>query len=504
MALTSDQCKKFHDYLGRRPYPWDTKIAKDRHPREFIYAGMYKSSPWASFTGTEHLWEKVHVARPNDNGMWTQFQADPCLGAPCDVESKYIGHGVTQYSYGHYKTDYRSAVFCLDQLNTIQEAPKKLDAIVQGYKKVPEDVCGTFLRYQSFKEAGTAAEGAGLWLVGVQDAYGNPANIDMTASMFSVSQGGAAGSKNNVFINLNAGGALTTLATAGKISAATTAGLIPYLSQLTMEYLGNHQEDLAGCGYTDSEWAVSGKFQITMDETTGRRLHVANPELSKMYSVSDFSKGGAFYGYGLSSGCGDWLFKKDPQQLRFRFRADLDGKDLAGNSLSGAVWIENVQPFENVAASYGIKPQFSPEYKAAPIRIYHCFHREARETFVGDVTSVNSEMKFGLPRSFMGQWTWKHPHFFKAFDPQTGSVCEYDNVKDNKGFFLGEYDLGIKTVYPEIERWFLALGEATPYVRRPNTVTPATAPSSYTDYQSLLAYNDHCADTSYTWSIEDV
>jgi hypothetical protein len=73
-------------------------------------------------------------------------------------------------------------------------------------------------------------------------------------------------------------------------------------------------------------------------------------------------------------------------------------------------------------------------------------------------------------------------------------------VKDNKGFFLGEYDLGIKTIYPEIERWILALGEATPYTRRPNTVTPATTPSSY---QDLIAYNAHCAspdnDTSYVW-----
>jgi hypothetical protein len=103
-------------------------------------------------------------------------------------------------------------------------------------------------------------------------------------------------------------------------------------------------------------------------------------------------------------------------------------------------------------------------------------------------------MKFGVARSFMGKWSWKHPSYFNAFDPNTGTVCAIDNVKDNKGFFLGEYDFGVKTIYPEIERWFLALGEATPYTRRPNTVTPVQGPLSTQDYQALLAYNGHCGD----------
>jgi hypothetical protein len=59
--------------------------------------------------------------------------------------------------------------------------------------------------------------------------------------------------------------------------------------------------------------------------------------------------------------------------------------------------------------------------------------------------------------------------------------------------------LGCKTLYPNIERWIMALGEATPYVRRPNTVTPTTAPASKTDYQALLAYNAHCADNPTYW-----
>ena len=165
--LSTSQCKQFHDYLGRRPYPWDKKISKDRKPRNFIYVGMYKTSKWTPFTETVHLFEKVYVGRANDPGMWQQFYADPCLGAPCDVPARYIEHGVDQLAFGRFRIDYRTAVFCLDQLNTIEEAPAKLDAIVEGYKNVPEDVAGGFLRQLSLRQAGTASQGAGLFLVGV-------------------------------------------------------------------------------------------------------------------------------------------------------------------------------------------------------------------------------------------------------------------------------------------------------------------------------------------------
>ena len=494
MSLTASQCSAFNDFMGRRPYPWDKKIAKDRKPRNYIYTGMYKSSKWTPQTETVHLHEKVYVARPNDPGMWQQFFADPCLGTPCDSPTRYIGHGVDQLAFGRFRQDYQTAVFCLDQLNTVEEAVAKLDAIVEGYKDVPEDICGSFLRQLAMRNGGTAAQGGGLWLAGVQDAYGNPVSIDITDSMFALSAGSKAGDANNLYINLNANGALTTLAAASKITAATTAGLVPFLSQLTMEYLANHQEDLAGQGYHDKEWSVAGKFNITMDDTTARRLLVANPELRGLYKAADFEKGGAFYSLGMNTGCGDWLFKRDPQQWRFNFRSDLDGLDLAGNALTGAVWIEQVWPYENVAATFGIKPQYSMKWKSAPIRIYHCYNREARELFVGDIESVNSEMKFGLARSFMGKWTWHSPEYFTAFDPNTGTTCNFNNPKKNKGYFLGEYDFGFKTIYPEIERWILALGEATPYTRRPNTIAPPTAPANSTDYQALIAYNGHCGD----------
>lgn len=487
MPLNTGQCQQFNDFLGRRPYDWDKRIAKDRKPHAYIYTGMYKTEMFPLQDGTTHLHERVYVTRPNDPGLWTQFTADPCVGNPCDNPRQYIGHGVDQLRYDRYRREYQTPVFCLDQLNTIEEGIQKMAAIAQGYQDLPEEICSDFLRVLTLRKAGTTAQGAGLFLAGLQDASGNPVSIDVADSMFQVTTSNAApvNTANSLLINLNAFGALTAL------GITTTPLLAAALGQLSMEYLANMQEDLAANGYHDRDWLVDGKFSITTDATTRRRLLVANPALTQMYNAADFAKGGAFYSFGITAGCGDWLFKEDKAQMRFGFRVDLDGLDLTGAALANAIWLQQIWPYENVAATYGLKPQFSSMWKNAPVRLYHVYNREARTVYVGDIGSINDEMKFGLARSFMGKWSWKSPDYFEAIDPNTGVKCTYNNDKKNKGYWLGEYDLAEKTVYPEIERLILALGEPQPYVRVPRT---NTAPNGPLAYQHLLPYNQLCGE----------
>lgn len=487
MPLTQGQCAQFNDFLGRRPFDWDKRIAKDRKPHNFLYTAMYKTSTWPPFTGTTHLHEKVYVNRANDPGLWDQFQADPCLGAPCDPPRQNIGYGVDQLRYDIFNRRYQTPPFCLDQLNTIEEVIPKLAAIAEGLKELPEDISSDFLRLLTLRKAGTAAQGAGLFLCGLQDAAGGPLAIDVTENMFVVTPTAAApgNTANSLFVNLNANGQLTAQ------GITTTALLAAAMGQLTMEYLGSHQESLAAEGYHDKDFLVEGGFAITTDQTTRRRLLAANPALTAMYQAADFAKGGAFYSYGISRGCGDWLFKEDKQQLRFGFRSDLDGLDLTGVALANAIWVQQVWPYENVAATFGSKPQFSTAWLNAPIRMFHCYNRDAREIFVGDITSVNDEMKFGLARSFMGEWKWYSPDFFQYTDPTTGVTCSFKNEDHGKGYWMGDYRMGIKTVYPEIERIIFALGENTPSVRVPRT---NTAPLGSATYQHLLAYNPLCGD----------
>lgn len=487
MPLSESQCRAFNDELGRRPYNWDKRIAQDRKPIDYLYTTMYATEPWDSFTGTVHLHEKVYVARPNDPGLWDQFTADPCVGAPCDPPIQVIGHGVDQLRYEQFYREYASQVFCLDELNTIEEGVAKMAAIAKGYQELPESITSGFLRLLSLRKAGNAATQSGLFFAGMQDSSGNPSSLDISDNMFTVAQGQSlVGSRNTLFINLNANGGLTAL------GITSTTLLRANFGKLTMEYLMNLEDDLIANGYHKKDWLVGGKFSITADKNTIRELRQANPALSNMYDAADFDKAGAYYSLGMGGGCGDWLFKPDAEQMRFRFRSDLDGKDFSGGTLAGAIWLENVFPYQNVPATFGIKPVYSADWKNAPVRMFHCYNREARTVQLPDITSVNSEMKFGLARSFMGKWTWRSPDYFSFTDPSTGQSCNYNNPKKNKGYFNGEYRMGIKTVYPEIERIIFAQSEASPFLIVPRTNPAPLAPVAG-DYVQNIAYNSSCA-----------
>lgn len=499
MPLSLAQCGQVNSYLGSRPYDWSKKIAADRKPFNYTYTGIYATEKYPNNFGTNMFFERTYNMRPNNPGLWQPFVTAPCIGTPCAQPRTVISQGVDQFQTTTYIQEYTSDVFCLDQLNTIEEVITKLGQVMTGMNKIPDQVCSDFLRALTLRRAGTQAQGAGLFLAGISDTVGNPVAIDISDNMFQVSAvantgtAARAGVTNVLFCNLNANGGLTAL---GK---GTTALLQAAMGQLTMEYLGNFQEDLAANGYHDSEWLQAGKFSITSDSATMRRLLNANPALTTLYRADDFQKNGQFYSYGVANGCGDWLFKQDTNQMRFIFRGDLDGKDLAGGSTSNSVWIQQVWPYENVSATYGSKPVFSQLWKNAPIRMYHCYNRDARKILVSDIASVNDEMKFGLARSFMGEWKWMSPDYFTAVDPTSGTTCSYLNDKRNYGYMLGEYRMGIQTWFPEIERVILALGESQQFVRIPNTNSPSfgppgslTGPGANEGYQSLASYNSTC------------
>lgn len=434
MAFTQDECNKFNSFLFRRTPDWDKELAKDRFPYSYVYTTMYQQKTWPSFTGTEHTWDKVHVTRPNDDGCWEEINAAACATNICDPSRLYTGWGSTRSTYVKYHRDYQTPVFCYDQLRHVEEAIAQLDAIIAGHKKLPDLIVSDFLRLLSLRTSDYIhiAGSAGI-------------KVTVTPAIFE-----------NNCKNIDLGG----------------TGNLP-TSKLTMNYLDNHVEDLMYNGYFDQEFLPQGKFTITTDIQTQRDLTNANPALTQMYNAADFAKGGKFYAYGVMSGAGNWLFKVDPEPMRFQH--------------IGAGVLQRIWPYENVAATVGKKPQFDDAYKNAEYQLFHVYNRAARDVYVGDISSVNSEMKFGLARNLMGRWSWKSPDYFRAYDPNSGNVCEYQNDKKNKGYFLGEFEFGVKTVYPEIEMMILAK-------REPQGVLddPRCAAASAMVYQTLTPYNSFC------------
>lgn len=434
----SVNCNKFNDYLFRRTPNWDRELARDRYPFNYLYTTMYETLTWPAFTGTEHTWDRVHVTRADDNGCWDEMDADPCITTICDPTPRYLGWGSTRDTYTKYHQDYRTPVFCFDQLRHVQIAREQLNALVAGLKEQPEEILSDFLRLISLRQADV-----------IHICGSALTEVTVTASMLT-----------NGCLNLNLG----------------SAANVP-TSKLSMEYLNNHVENLMYNGYFNKEFMPQGKFMITSDITTQQQLCNANPALTGMYNAADFVKGGKFYAYGVMAGCGNWLFKIDPTPIRF-------------NHIGGGI-LRRIWPYENVATTVGKRPQFSTQYKNAQFQLYHVYNRACRQVFVGDITSVNSTMQFGLARSLMGKWSWKNPPYFKAYDINTGTVCEYDNVKGNKGFFLGEFEIGVKTMYPEIEMMIIAEREAQPVVNVPRVAGDV----AMTTYETLTPYNTLCEES---------
>jgi hypothetical protein len=322
-------------------------------------------------------------------------------------------------------------------------AREQLAAIVEGLREQPEEIVSDFLRVLSIRQADYIHIcGSALAKVEVTD----PDTI-FTDQCLNLDLGAAAN--------------LPT-------------------SKLSMEYLDNHVEDLMYNGYHNKEFAPMGKFMITCDIQTHRSLANANPALTQMYNAADFAKGGKFYAYGVMGGVGNWLFHVDKAPMRF-------------NHIGGGK-LRRIWPYENTATgpSVGKRPVFSDAYKQATYQMYHVYNRAAREVYVGDITSVNESMRFGMARSLMGRWTWKNPDYFKAWDINTGDVCEHDNVKKNKGFFLGEYEMGVKTIYPEIEMIIIAKREPQGVVNIPRVQDDVAMGGTGTAYQELNPYNQLC------------
>lgn len=435
MPLSTAQCNEFNSFLSHRFIQFDKKIERDRKPISSTYNGMYQSQAWESFTETSHSYDKMHVARPNDDGCWDAVDITNCVGSPCDPGRKSLGWGYTRDSYGKYHRDYMTAPLCFDQMRDTAMAVEQMAKIIEGLKKVPDNIISDFTRLFAVRSSDY------LHIAG-------SAKLKLTTSpsMF--------------------------LANCTKIDLGGTGNLPT--SKLTMQYLNYHVLPLQMNGYFDSDFMIDGNFEIMTDMQTWQDNANANPALAPMYVGADFQKGGKYYAYGIMRQIGNWLFRFDETPLRFQH---------IGNGV-----LQRVQPFTNEAATAGLKPVFSDAYLNAQYQISHVYNRAARTAYFGETPSMGDGLSFPN-RNLNGKWSWKNPDYFNWTDPNTGIVCQYNNDKHNKGYFLGEFEMGFKTVFPEIEMIIIHQIEPANVVNNPRCAAEASPVT-----QNLKAYNSFCGD----------
>lgn len=413
------------------------EFVKDLLPRDVPFLSLYENKVWDSFTGDTHTWDRIHVAMPNDAGDWEQMDATACAMAICDPESRQIDWGATRASFHKFRRAWKTRILCLDQLRHVEEAEQQLEAIWQGLAKVPEYIQADWLKYQQ-------ALGSDF----IYPCSSSVAPVTTTAAMFT---GGL-----NLF-NIGAGNLPT--------------------SKLVMPFLMQQIPRLQYNGYFDGEFVPAGMFKLITDIQTAYDLCNGNPALTQMFQAADFEKGGKYFKYGAMMGCGNFLIQIHPYPPRF-------------NPTTTAGVLRRVWPFQNMPTTVGMRPTVDPQYENACYQISVIPHRKAREIYTGEIPSIHPEFKFGS-RDLWGKWKWINDAYLVAFDPNDGTSCEMENPRRNKGYFLADFEAGVRNTRPELECVILHQREKQAMVDLPRCAD-CTEWNETATYQSLLPYNSFC------------
>lgn len=428
-------CGAYYDYLFDRTPHFDEDVLRDWFPTDDAWIGQVMTGSWDAFTGTSHTYDRVHVGAPDLSQAWDTFdvQNETCVSGACAPSEISVGWGSTRKTYDRERKSYTTNVLCFDQIDTRAKAKQQMSDIVMGIKNITKMVQSDYLRRNAIQRADK------IYIAG-----SDMAEVTITNSTFS--------------------GAATTIDIGG-------SSYLPQ-SELTVQYLQRFYEPLQFEGYFKSQYVPNGMFKLITDPTTSQQLTQNNPTLVSNFRFTDFEKGGELFKYGMTRAVGNFGIAWDGFPMRFYWDSN---KKL----------LRRVFPYENVAATIGIKPQVSQQYLKAPYQISHIWHPEAMRRLVPDLQPVNPEMPF-LTRDLAGKWTFNMDPVMYVTNPTTGEKCIIDNKRRNQGLWYADFENAIKFERPELVRGILHLREPGCVVNQvPCSTAPAYTQQNYSDVNPI-------------------
>lgn len=429
-------CTAYYDYLFDRTPHFDDDVLVDWFPTDDAWIGQVETAKWDPFTGTTHVYDRMHVGTPDLSQEWDIFatQDETCVQGACAPNEISVGWGSTRKIYNRERKSYTTNVLCFDQIDTRAKAKEQMANIINGIKEITKMVQSDYLRRQSLQKADR------IYIAGK----------DM----------------NDVVIGANTfSGAMTT------INLGSAANLPT--SQLTIQYLQRFYEPLQFAGYFKMKMVPNGMFKLITDPITSQQLIQANPDLRGAFKFSDFQRGGELFKYGMSSAIGNFGISWDGYPARFYH---------IGNGV-----LRRVFPYTNVAATIGIKPEPAEEYQLAPIQYSAIWHPSAMKRLVPDLAPVHPEMPF-LTRDLAGKWTFCMDPVLVVKNPDSGEVCTIDNKRRNQGLWYADFENSIKFERPELVRGILHLREPGCVVDQvPCSTAPPYVVQDYSDSNPVCA-----------------
>lgn len=437
--------EQFGLFLTKNTEHIDDQILKDWYPTDDAWVGHVSTGMFPAESGLQHSWDRFHMAYPDLTGGRTSLLAANgiggafssandgvfantslgCDGTPCNPAEKLIGYGMTRTNYSLKGESHATDLICWDQQMTVDKAKEKWSLFVDALKKISSIINSNWFKVEALAGCGN------LQICGA------------SGSTIAITRGTTLTSNDTKIVH---GGVLPT-------------------STLTVPYLNSFQEPLQLEGYFQEKFGAVPAFKLITDLMTSNSLREQNPALSNLWAIPTFAAGGDYYKYGVTSGVGNFMIAIDQLPLRFN-------DDGAGN-------LVRVFPYENVAASVGVKRQVSIQFLNADYQLDFLWHPMAMTILTLDATSINPEMPF-LVRDFAGRWRF-------AMDNLVVNGAPVDNKRRNKGLWYADFKTATKYERPELVRAIL-------HQRRVNNIVdvPASvAPSTYAT-QSTAASNTAC------------
>lgn len=421
-------CRQYTDFLSRRSEHLDDEIIRDISPLD-TWIGHVETGMFPAQDGVSHTFDRFNRVYPDLSGEWQDVSAEACVGYPCDPDEVTIGIGYTRDTYTLQKKSYRTDLFCFDQILSADRAKQQFAHIVENLRDATNHIVSDRLKTEAFRIAGDH------WLAG----------SGLTAFTYT---------ETGNLINLTLSGLPTSKLTAKMLQRRVQP-------QILRGAVGKMPK------------GMPPMLELVTDMETLWELVEGNSELSDKWRFNDFDVASKFYQYGWMGQIGNYAVRADLFPMRFQ-------------SAGGNV-IQRVFPYENVAATSGVRGDVNDDYVNAPYQATIIWHRRAMRSLVRDTTQINPMMPFAA-RDFGGKWQFVMDNLTCGLDVN-GNPIAVDNSRRNKGKFIADFSFATQAVYPEFAEVILHLREPACVVAIGNCAdTPAYSEQTYS------SDNDGCDD----------
>jgi len=433
-------CKSFTDFLSRRSEHLDDMIIRSMHPID-TWIGHVNTGRFKAEDGVEHTFDRFENVFPDLRGAWEDVTAASCVGQPCDPSETKIGLGFTRDSYKLQRKSYTTDLFCFDQILSADRAKQQFAHVIRVNRRASSLITSHRFRTEALRIAKYKWATANNTLVPITATW------DATMTFLTVS----------------------TLPT----------------SKLSVRHLQRRVEPQIREGALGEDINRGSQpmleFVSNMDEVWN--LVEGNSELSDHWRFNQWEDASKYHKYGWVGKIGNYGLRADWNPLRFNV--------YSGPAANGSYVLQLVYPYENVAATEGIKESVNSDFDNAPIQLDFIWHRKAMTSLVRDTTAINPEMPFAM-RDFAGRWQFVMDNLTCGTDVN-GNPIAVDNARRNKGKFIADFSFATQAEYPELAEAFLTLREPACIVDIP---TCASLPYPYP--QNYSSANDECTSTEST------